>query len=167
MIFILLACGDTTTPSHTDRPKEEIQVPAHTSTPLQVHTKKRIDTLVQTLSTREQQISCSILTHEKTLKTDLTTIVDTIERPPWVPMRAATCLAELFPIKSQSDLSRWISDPQKKGLAFLIAGLVPNLPDDVARSVVEKGLNGPHEAQVRMRLTKQKDPRSMPLLSNP
>jgi hypothetical protein len=161
MFLFLLACGSVDAPPQKKTVKEDVQnieSDNHTS---------RIDTLVQTLSARDQQLSCSMLTLETTLQAELTTIVDTVQRPPWVPMRAAACIAELYPNTSQSDLSRWIVDPQKKGLAFLIAGLVPKLPDDVARLIVLEGLSGPHEHQVRIRLKKLHDPRITPLLSAP
>ena len=120
--------------------------------------------LVTYLSARDNTISCSSLSSPQ-LQQDLTEIVDTVERPPWVAMRAAACLSDLYPKKSKDDLARWISAPNKKGLAFLIAGKLSKLPDATAISIAKAGLEGPHALDIRVRLEKQNDVRFAPLLS--
>jgi len=144
--LLLLACG---APSITEPIQEEVS-----------HTQE----LIVQLSARDHQLSCSTLSSSQ-LKKDLVEIVDTIERPPWVPMRAAACLTELYPQDSKEDLIRWISAPNKKGLAFLIAGQLSKIPDDSAISIAKAGLEGPHALDIRVRLEKQKDERFIPLLS--
>ena len=151
MFFFLIACGTVSSP-----------------TPKQQAASSPVDTLSLTtqLSARDTTLSCTDLAGEN-LKQELVNIVETIQRPPWVPMRAATCLAELYPSESKPELMRWIADPQKKGLAFLIAGQLSHLSTEDARSVANAGLNGPHGQQIRIRLEKQNDERLSPVLSTP
>ena len=119
--------------------------------------------LITQLSARDNTISCASLSSPQ-LQEDLTEIVDTVERPPWVPMRAAACLSDLYPEKSKDDLVRWISAHNKKGLAFLIAGKLSKLPDSAAISIAKAGLEGPHARDIRVRLEKQNDARFESLL---
>ena len=120
--------------------------------------------LVTHLSLRDQKLSCASLSSPQ-LQKELTDIVDTVERPPWVPMRAAACLTELYPSTSEEDLIRWISSPDKKGLAFLIAGQISKIPDASAIPIAKAGLRGPHARDIRIRLEKQNDVRLKSLLS--
>lgn len=152
MYLILLACLEST-PSKSNA----VSTPQHTS---------QTQDLVQHLSTRDHNLSCNSLSSAH-LQKDLTKIVDTIHLPPWVPMRATACLTELFPEESHTDLARWISDPEKKGLAFLIAGKLSKLPDASAITIAKAGLNGPHGRDIRIRIKKQNDARLTPLLSSP
>ena len=122
--------------------------------------------LIQRLSARDNQLTCASLSSSQ-LQKDLTEIVDTVTRPPWVAMRAAACLTEIYPKQSQEDLARWISAPDKKGLAFLIAGKLSKLPDTSAIAIAKAGLNGPHARDIHIRIQKQDDARLTPLLSSP
>ena len=144
--FLFFACGDA---PHTESVQENSS-----------HTQE----LIVRLSARDHQLSCSSLSSPQ-LHKDLTEIVDTVARPPWVAMRAAACLTELYPEESKEDLIRWISAPNKKGLAFLIAGKLSNIPDTSAVSIAKAGLSGPHARDIRIRLEKQNDTRFAPLLS--
>ena len=78
MLYLLLsACGDS--------PKEE-------------SVEEKIDyhrELVRKLSARDNHITCSSLSAPQ-LQIELTKIVDTTERRPWVPMRAAACLTNQY-----------------------------------------------------------------------
>ena len=147
LYLFLLACGESP-------PNESIQ-----------EKESQKQDLITRLSARDHQISCASLSSPQ-LQKDLTEIVDTVERPPWVPMRAAACLTELFPQASKEDLIRWISAPNKKGLAFLIAGQLSKIPDDSAISIAKAGLSGPHSRDIRVRLKKQNDARFASLLSS-
>lgn len=151
MFFLFLACGTTASFQST--------APVEQSTII----SSNVSSLMSLLSARDSQIDCTQLPTEE-LQTQLVSIVETIERPPWVPMRAATCLTELYPTESQEELLRWIATPEKKGLAFLIAGQIPKLPDEIAINVARAGLQGPHAQEIRLRITKQNDPRLAPLL---
>ena len=49
-------------------------------------------------------------------------IVDTVNMPPWVPMRAAACLLRDPSTPTEVALS-WVSHPDKRGLALLVLAL--------------------------------------------
>ena len=150
MIFLFFACGTQT----ADRPA--LQDPSPVS-----ESEKR--SLVQQLSVREG-FSCSHIKREDSLLREFSRIVEEIDKPAWVPMRAVACMIEMFPAKSRMNLEAWIIDPNKKGIAFLIAGQIEKLPDQVALSVIKKGLQGPHAVDIRTRLEKLDDPRLQSIL---
>ena len=152
MIVILFACGTPT----AERPI--LKDPA----PIAENAENTHTTLVQYLSVHDG-FSCARL-HNPVLA-DLSRIVEEVDKPAWVPMRAVACMIEIYPKESQPDLERWIIDPHRKGLAFLIAGQVDKLPDQVALSVVKKGLQGPHAIDIRSRLEKLDDPRLQSILN--
>ena len=152
MLFFLIACGTVPPPS--------------TAVPSQPSIQSEEPSLIARLSMRDNNIICSDLPKDN-LRSQLINIVETVERPPWVPMRAATCLTELYPSESLEEMTRWITAPDKKGLAFLMAGNISKLPDDIAQQVAQAGLLGPHAKDVRLRLSKQNDPRILPLLQAP
>ena len=119
--------------------------------------------LVRTLSVRDSGLDCQTLKADD-LQMDLTYVVENVTRPPWAGMRAAACLAELYPTEAQPDFVRWVQDPKTKGLAFLLAGQIKRLPDPVAIEVAQAGLSGPHAPDFRVRLEKVNDIRMKDLL---
>ncbi|MEC7987914.1 MAG: hypothetical protein VX278_22290 [Myxococcota bacterium] len=120
-------------------------------------------TLVRRLSVRDTGLDCKTL-EAVNLREELTYVVENVSRPPWAGMRAAACLAELFPNESKTDFVRWVKDPNTKGLAFLLAGQLEKLPDPVAIDVAEAALSGPHAPDFRIRLEKVNDIRMKELL---
>ena len=121
--------------------------------------------ILKTLSSRDSKINCEDLP-KTNLQKELTTIVNSTVRPPWTPMKAASCLMELYPVKAENDLLLWTTDPSKKGLAFLIAGQMKSLPDKQALKIAKAGLQGPHKNDFRIRLEKLNDPRLVSLLGS-
>ena len=79
-------------------------------------------------------------------------------------MRAAACLAQRYPQQAEKDLIGWVENPKTKGLAFLLAGQLHTLPDDVAKNIATAGLKGPHKRDFRVRLVRLQDPRISPIL---
>ena len=153
MIFILFACGTPT----AERPVLKDPAPITEN----IETTQR--SLVQLLSVHDG-FSCAMLKNHNPVVADLSHVVEEVEKPAWVPMRAVACMIEMYPSESQHNLEEWIIDPNRKGLAFLIAGQVEKLPDHVAFSVVKKGLQGPHAIDIRSRLEKLNDPRLQSIL---
>jgi len=153
MILFLLACGTQT----AERPTIQ-EPPSHLES-----TSNPDITVLQQLSVRDG-FSCSQLVDNKELQAELSRIVEEVSKPPWAPMRAAACLIERYSVQAKPDFERWIVDPSKKGLAFLIAGQIEKMPDEVALSVVKLGLAGPHALDIRVRLEKINDPRLQTIL---
>ena len=118
---------------------------------------------VRQLSVYDGNIVCSNLPKQERQST-LTYIVENISLPPWAPMRAATCLAKLYPEEAQEDLVRWVESPEMKGLAFLLTKQIKTMPDPVAQRIAVAGLNGPFSAEIRTRLAKLNDSRLKDIL---
>lgn len=162
-IFLLLSACETPekqsvnqspSPSHVqkDIPKEDPLLKDDQS-------KK----IIRQLSAYDGNGDCENLPKEN-LQERLTHIVDHVARPPWAPMRAASCLAKMYPEAAETDLIRWVENPKTKGLAFLLAGQIKELPKAVAFRVAQAGLDGPHAKDFRVRLIKVQDPRLQELL---
>ena len=118
---------------------------------------------IRQLSVYDGDIVCSKLTKQDRQST-LTYIVEHISLPPWAPMRAATCLAKLYPEEAQEDLVRWVENPETKGLAFLLTRQIKSMPEPVARRIALAGLNGPFSAEIRSRLVQINDSRIKDIL---
>lgn len=60
-------------------------------------------------------------------------VAEGVEVPPWVPVAAAGCVAELGrePV-ARAAVDRWIADPSRMGLAVAALGRLDALPADVA-----------------------------------
>ena len=119
-------------------------------------TKNIEATIREQLSHRESQISCADLKGEHLHKA-LIAIVESDDQPPWLPMRAAQCLIELYPKEAETSLISWMHDSKKKGLAFMIAGQCHKLPPKTQKKVIEAGLSGPFASDVRNRLIRLND----------
>ncbi|MEC7987913.1 MAG: hypothetical protein VX278_22285 [Myxococcota bacterium] len=75
---------------------------------------------------------------------ELNVIVNEIPQPPWAGIRAATCMIELYPEASKDLFMAWMVDEHKKGLAYLLASNIDRIPIDIALSLVQVALAGPH-----------------------
>lgn len=76
-------------------------------------------------------------------------VVDTVEMPPWAPMRAAQCLIERHPLEARASLEVWVVEPGLKGLGRLVLGALDALPVEVALPVAERALQGSDPALAR------------------
>ncbi len=88
---------------------------------------------------------------------DLQVIVQRVELPPVVPMRAAECLIAKGDV-AEGELIRWMSGEDTRGLAMLLADRIDTLQAPLAQRVVASGLAGPHAEVVRARVLKSAAP---------
>lgn len=115
--------------------------------------------LVRQMSHRDGAPPCSDLPNsEGLLHTDLLLIVKEVTQPPWVGMRAAGCVIELFPQESQTTFESWMRSEQTMGLAYLLTAKISTLPESVALDIGRIGLAGPHAEGVKSRLQSQNGP---------
>lgn len=89
---------------------------------------------------------------------DLLSVVDTVEEPPWVPLRAAACLSRRHAPAVRSDLVSWVSERETRGLAMVAIDSLPHMPAEVALQVVTAAAAGPFSATVEERLATSDDP---------
>lgn len=85
-------------------------------------------------------------------------IVAHVEMPPWVPMRAATCLLSEHPHEAEADALRWVVDEDKAGLTRLVLARLDAMPPDMAERVARRALEGPHRELTLTRLKQVRHP---------
>lgn len=64
--------------------------------------------------------------------------------PPWVPMRAASCLVELHLEAAEEEITAWLLDPEMMGLARLVQRRLSDMPTPIASRMKSAALTGPH-----------------------
>ncbi|MFZ5480665.1 MAG: hypothetical protein ACOZNI_28140 [Myxococcota bacterium] len=69
-------------------------------------------------------------------------------QPPWVPVRAARCLVELYPdAETAARVRPWMADPSRAGLALVVVGKLDLLPLAEATELARAALATPDERQ--------------------
>lgn len=110
------------------------------ASPLDPQAKESWDAVMRMLSSRDP-VPCETI---EALASDpaatLLAVVDTVERPPWAPMRAANCLIQNHAIEAQSAIERWVVAPELKGLGRLALSSLDVMPASVAVPVARKAL---------------------------
>src|SRR5436190_11135134 len=62
-------------------------------------------------------------------------VVDEIEHPPWVAMRAADCLVTRHAPAIEAQMTSWMGDRQRKGLGFLALGHLDEMEPALATRI--------------------------------
>jgi hypothetical protein len=83
---------------------------------------------------------------------DLIWLMDHVEQPPWVGMRAAECIIANHAEAETVRLHQWVADPDRKGLMLMILSRLDKLPEPLAHSLAKATLAGPHRELARPRL---------------
>lgn len=95
-----------------------------------------------TLSARDY-VGCSALgAATDTLYTELVAATDPSILPGSVPVRAADCLLTLYPTRAElgAVLLPWMSDPERAGLAMVVAARIDELPLELASSLATEAM---------------------------
>ena len=113
------------------------------------------DAMYRALSIRDPAPACADIAALTTAPVeDLQVLVDEATQPPWVGMRAAAWLLDLYPEQSQPLMQAWVVDPDKRGLAILVTKKLDTLPLPVATEVVNTALAGPMADTLAPRIAK-------------
>lgn len=89
----------------------------------------------------------------------LLSLVEEVESPPWVPMRAAECLTRRHHAEIAPQLDRWVTEAELRGLGLLVVGLLDELPEETGRTLATRALkDGPDPERVRARLLRSERP---------
>lgn len=109
--------------------------------------------MTKALSVRHDPPSCHDLEKlsEEPLA-DLLVLVNQVQRPSWVGMRAASCVVSRHGAEAEAELVRWVTSPDTLGLARLVANSIDALPPEVAATVATAGLSGMYAEDQRTRL---------------
>lgn len=122
-----------------------------------------LDAVTLALSSRDA-VSCeSIEALTATPTATLVEVVQTVQMPPWAPMRAADCLIERHPLEIREQLDQWVTDPNLAGLNRLVLGKLDVMPVEVAVPVARKALEGsdPELARARVGASKVAEVRAV------
>lgn len=86
-------------------------------------------------------------------------VVEEVELPPWVPMRAAECLATRHAAAVPDHLRRWVVAPETRGLGRLVVERLDAVPIDLARDLAMRALHeGPEPERARARIARLRTP---------
>ena len=123
--------------------------------------------MYRALSIRDPAPACADIVALSTSPVDdLEVLVNEATQPPWVGMRAAGCLLDLYPEQSQPLMQAWVVDPDKKGLAILVTKKLDTLPLPVATEVVTTALAGPMADSLAPRIAKVEVPELRSLVAD-
>ena len=74
---------------------------------------------------------------------DLIAVVDHVQSPPWVGMRAANCVLQGHAGEAAATLELWVTDPELAGLGLLVLGALDQLEVEqavgLAAAAIERG----------------------------
>jgi hypothetical protein len=159
-LFLLLLGCPPRQPVPVSGPVEETQA----STPASLEQPVTIETLRQWLS-HHDFAGCASVRSAKISVSQWAEVAERVEVPPWVPIRAAICVVELYGEEGLSAYLRWVAAPQWLGLSRVVVERIDILPEDAALSVAKAALNGPDEEYVMRRLKNSAHPAVQQLLS--
>lgn len=81
-------------------------------------------------------------------------VVDEIERPPWVAMRAADCLVTRHAPAIEAEMKTWMGDSRKKGLGFLALGHLDTMEPALATRIATAAMAGPYRDEASVRIAR-------------
>lgn len=138
------------------------------ASPADVQEAEPSDAVMRLLSSRDPVPCETIEALTPTPAATLLVVVNTIERPPWVPMRAASCLLKNHSAEVQTDIERWVIEPSLRGLGRLVLGSLDTMPVAVALPIARKALaSGSDPALARERLAEAVAPELRALVVTP
>ena len=95
---------------------------------------------------RDLVLDCKALTdtlHEPAAT--LNKIVEHTTMPPWVPMRAASCMLDALLPESLPYVESWLQNPEHTGLAKMVKRRLDHLPPTAAIPLKKAAITGPHQ----------------------
>jgi hypothetical protein len=105
--------------------------------------------VVRALSARDAAPACDEV---EALVSDpvatLSEVVQTVEMPPYAPMRAATCLVDGHAEEVADLLVGWVTAEAQRGLGLLVVQRLDDLPLGVAVRIAERGRGGPVDPEL-------------------
>ena len=111
------------------------------------------ETVYAALSVREQVQACDeVAALVEDPLTSFRAVVEHAQMPPWAGLRAATCIARLYPEEGRADVLAWVGSQQTKGFALSVVGIVDELDEDLAVALAEAAVAGELAAELAPRL---------------
>ncbi len=101
------------------------------------------ETLYAALSVREQVQTCDeVAGLVPDPLSSFRAIVEHAEMPPWAGLRAAGCIARLYPIEARDDVVAWVRSESTLGFALTVVGIVDELDESLAVSLAQAAVDG-------------------------
>ena len=115
------------------------------------------DAMVHALSIKDPPPACEQV---EALATDsvplLLRVVDEIQHPPWVAMRAADCLVTRHASSIEAEMTSWMGDSQRKGLGFLALGHLDEMEPALATRIASAAMAGPYRDEASVRIARSR-----------
>jgi hypothetical protein len=124
------------------------------------------EAMYKALSARDDGPSCEAVEGmSETPVEDLVWLTEFAEMPPWVGMRAATCLISGHAEEVADLLCHWVTDPELAGFGALVLGNLGLMPIELAVELARLALTeGPDPEAARERIARHDDPALQALL---
>ncbi len=145
VLFAGCSCGSTPpadAPASTDVRAPVAVAPAPAA--------KGREAMIAALAVRDPEPSCEaveLLVDDPAA--ELIAVIDEVQMPPWVPMRAADCALARHGAQVGDRAVRWVSEPEYEGLGILVINHLDDLPEPLAVDAVAAALRGPRAEHVR------------------
>jgi len=92
-------------------------------------------------------------------------LAETVKMPPWVAIRAASCVVRLHSHLGEGHFIQWVSHPGWAGLGRVVLERLDDLPEAMALSVASEALKGDLASHARTQLKESKYVRVRQLLA--
>jgi hypothetical protein len=115
------------------------------------------DAMVHALSIKDPPPACEQV---EALAPDpvplLLRVVDEVERPPWVAMRAADCLITRHAPTIEAEMTSWMGDRNRKGLGLLALGHLDEMEPALATRIATAAMAGPYRDEASVRIARSR-----------
>mgnify|MGYP007046967071 CR=1 FL=1 len=161
LVVLLLACGLKSPPQAPPEPVPVVAPPAPIVAPPAPVVLQPDGTgsnaadpeavpLLRRLSVRDPEPTCDeIESGLADAVAELVHVAETVTMPPWAGMRAAACVASGHSEAAMDTLTKWVSDPEMKGLGLVTVQHLDAMSEEHALSVANAALAGPIADDVR------------------
>ena len=113
------------------------------------------DAMVRGLSIKDPPPACDQV---EALATDpvplLLRVVNEVERPPWVAMRAADCLVTRHAPTIEAEMTSWMGDRNRQGLGLLTLNHLDEMEPALATRIATAAMAGPYREAASTRIAR-------------
>jgi hypothetical protein len=149
VLVVMLGCGrkaNPTPPAGADAGVEAVEAVEAPSADM--------DIVYRALLARDPEPECAAV--EALVATPVPVLIEVVEKasqPPWVGMRAASCLAtgHAGEAEVRAQLATWIASAEWRGLAIQLVGQFDAMPEDAALEIAQAGMAGANAADLKKR----------------
>lgn len=154
LLALIIACG-----GNTETPASPAPDAAAPEAPAPAPTADDHAAMLKAISVRKPEPGCQTLDQlAKDPVAAYKKIIATEKEPPYVPMRAATCLLTQHPREGEAEAVLWAADPEAEVLVMTVLGRLDTMPLDAAKKIAMAALKGPHKEAARLRIARLRTP---------